>query len=1120
MLSKSAGVSFGALCLFCLLLLVVPFSSIYGQVLYGSIVGLVQDPSGSAVPGAEVGLTNTGTGQTFSGVSDEAGRFTLPNLQPGTYDLKVTAKGFKPYVRERILVTANTVTRADMQLEVGAMTEQVTVQAAATELQTDKTDTHSTITASAIEQMPLPSYRNYQSLENLVPGATPTMFQNSATDTPGRALATHINGTNAQNNVTRIDGAASINVWLPHHVGYVMPEEMVEEVNIGTTSLDAEQGMAGGGAMTVVTKSGTNVLHGSLFEFHDNQHLKARNFFQAATANKPLSIFNNYGGTLGGPIIKNKLFWFFSYDATRQRQGAVGTYSVAPADIRTGNFSAYLPSSAGGPCTVSANCAIIYDPNTGNADGTGRTPFPGNIIPSERISAASQKIQSYVPVPNQPGAQSNFFASNVPLLDRDYADGKVNFNRNDKHMIWGRYGRMWATAGGRGVFGTAVGPSPGSDPGIGDTVTQNMSIGHTYTFAPNLLLDGVIGYQRHNQNVTGADYGKNFGQILGIPGLNGTDIRQSGFPNIAVSGYDNTGVPNWMPLFRLEENFTTSHNITWTKGAHELRFGFDALLLRMNHWQPELSDGGPRGYFDFEPGSTGLNSTGATAPNYLNAYAGFLLGMPYQVEKGLQYILMTPREWQFGWYARDRWQISRKLTLNLGLRYEFYPLMTRAGGKGIEQYNPATNIVYLGGRGNVPKDTGITVSHKLFSPRVGLAYRLTDSTVIRTGYGINYDPLPFSRPLRGFYPLTINANNIANSTWTMFQPLSAGIPDVVGPDISTGMVTLPGNASERSPYAGEIHRGYTQSWNFTVERKLPLDFVTSVAYVGTQTTHQLADYDINAGSPGSGTTGLPYYKLYGRSVPTNMWDGYLSAHYHSLQVAINKQFSHGLLIKGAYTWSKAIDMTDDDGWASVNWNWGPVFHRNRAPAGYDRTHVFQVGWVYDLPVGTGKAYVKNGVLAKVLGNWQINGLMSAYTGQPFTVTASSSSLNAPNNTQTADQVKTDVKRLAQPGPGYAWYDKSAFAAVTQQRFGSTGRNILRGPGMWNTNLSIFKNIPVTERVRFQFRAEFYNLPNSSHFGTSSGGNGFASTNVTSSNFMVVNSAFGERQIRFALRLSF
>jgi len=1099
--------------LFCVALLAalaIVSAPINAQVLYGSMVGVITDPTGAAIPNAAITVTNPGTGLSTTSTTDEAGRFSVPNLAPGNYDLKVVAPGFRSYSRTGIIVSANTVARADTQLEVGQQAEQVSVQADAVVLQTEKSDTHTTITTQAITQMPLPGYRNYQSLMNLVPGATPTAFQNSMTDTPGRSLTTNINGTARNTNTTRIDGAASVNVWLPHHAGYVMPEEMVQEVNITTTAPDAEQGMAGGAAVTVVTKSGTNDYHGSAFEFHDNQHLKARNFFQAPNVQKPLGIYNNYGGTLGGPLIKNKLFWFFSYDATRQKIGANGTYTVPTADIRSGNFSSYLPVSAGGSCT--SNCAIIYDPRTGNqATGAGRTPFANNVIPSNLISSQAQAILKYLPGPNLPGLQNNFFANGGPILNRDYTDGKVDYNMNDRERIWGRYGRMWATSGGVGIFGEAVGPAPGADPGLGNTVIQNMSAGHTHTFSPNVLLDGVIGYQRQNQSVTGADYGQYFGQILGIPGVNqGQDIQYSGFPTIDISGFTAPGVPNWMPLFRLEENFTTSQNVTWNKGAHELRFGFDGILLRMNHWQPELSAGGPRGYFYFDPGGTGLNGA-SLAPNFLNAFGSFLLGNANNIQRGQQYILATPREWQFGFYARDRWNVNRKLTINLGLRYELYPLMTRAAGKGIERLDPQTNLIYLGGRGNVPVDAGISTNKLLFAPRIGIAYRASEKTVIRTGYGMNYDPLPFSRPLRGFYPLTINSNFVAPNSYTYAGTLATGIPPVVGPDLSSGIVTLPSNADERSPYSN-IHRGYIQSWNFTVERKMPFDMVTSVAYVGTQTTHQMADLDINAAAPGTGTAGRPYYSLNGRSVATNMWDGYLSAHYHSLQATLNKQFSKGLLMKGSYTYGKAINMTDDDGWAAVNWNWAPVFYRNRAVAGYDRTHIFNMGWVYELPAGPGKRWLNSGAASHIIGGWQVNGIMQCYTGTPFTI-GGGSALNAPGNAQTADQVGPLVYTQGVGTTGY-WFDPSAFKPVTDPgRFGTTGRNVVRGPGVWNTDLSLFKNFRITERVTLAFRTEAFNVANTSHFNN-------PQASSTSATFGRITSSFGERQLRFGLRLGF
>jgi hypothetical protein len=1015
--------------------------------------------------------------------------------------LKVVSKGFRTLSENDFDVVPNSVQRIDAKLEVGQISEQVTVDATAAVLQTEKADTGGVIESKQITSLPLGGYRNYQMLINLVPGTTPAALQNSITDTPGRALQTHVNGGSAQTNITRIDGAASVNVWLPHHVGYVVPEENVSVVDVTTGSADAEQGMAGSAAITVVTKSGTNALHGSAFEFHDDQHLKARNFFQAAGTDKPLSIYNNFGGTLGGPIKKNKLFYFFSFDSTKQRQASPGYYTVPTASARVGDFSGI------------ANLTL-YDPTTGNADGTGRLPFSGNKIPIGQLDPIALKLQSYYPAPNYAGPNPNvlnYFASGGPILDRNYLDTKVNFAQSDKEQIWGKYGRMWATSGGKAVFGVAGGSGlGGSDPGLGDTLIQVISLGHSRVISPHLIVDGVVAYERMGQSVIPNDYGTNYGQQFGIPNTNGPDPRQSGFPNIAISGYNGFGVPSWMPVTRTDESYTHSDNFTWTKGAHEIRFGFDLVRHHLNHWQPEIGQG-PRGYLDFNGQVTALK--GGAAQNQYNSYAQFLLGQSDDVEKSLQYILSTGREWQFGWYVRDRWQVSRNFTVDIGLRYELYPLMTRAS-TGIERYDPSNNNVYMGGRGSVPQDAGLSVSHKLFAPRIGLAYRLGEKTVLRAGYGINIDPLPFSRPLRGWYPLVVNGANVAPNSYSAASTFEKGVPNVTGPDLTTGIVPLPSNVSERSPYAGEIHRGYVQTWNFTLERKLPMNLLTSVAYVGMHSVHLLADYDINAGYPGSGTAGLPYAAKFGRTISTQMWDGYLSSSYNSLQVAVNRSMAKGLMVKAAYTYSKVLDYTDDDGWASVGWNWAPVFQRNRAAAGFDRTHNLEMGWIYELPFGKGKMLAHEGLAAAVLGNWQVNGIIAAYTGQPFTVGSASGPLNAPDNTQTANQVKTTVARPGNVGPGQTYYDTTAFAAVTGTVpvFGTSGRNILRNPGLLNTDLDITREFPIKERIVLQFRGEFFNFANTSHFGG-------VNTSVNSLSFMQITSASGERQVRFGLRMT-
>ncbi|HUS07949.1 MAG TPA: carboxypeptidase regulatory-like domain-containing protein [Bryobacteraceae bacterium] len=1068
------------------------------QTLYGTVVGLVEDASGAAVPNVKLAITNKGTGLTLEATTDSNGSFTILNVPAGTYDAKAGLTGFKTQSRTDLAVTVNTVSRVNFVMEVGSLSEQITVSAEVTQLQTDKADTHTEIRADLVKNLPLPGYRNYQSLINLVPGATPASYQNAVTDTPARSLRTNVNGTNASTNVTRIDGAASVNVWLPHHAGYVMPAEMVETVNVVTTAGDAEQGMAGGAAVTLVTKSGTNTLHGSAFWYHDNQHLRARNFFFTPTTVKPVSIYNNFGGTIGGPIVKNKLFYFYSYDNTKQRSGAFGRYSVPTADIRAGDFS--------------ATGTDIYDPLTGNTlTGTGRTKFPGNIIPANRISPIAQKIQSFYPAPNIAGPLNNFAIGATPQFNRDYNDAKITYQRQANHMIWGRYGIMNALVGGVGVFGDGVGPSPGADPGFGDTRIQNTSAGHNYTLSPNLLLDGVLGYQRLDQTVRGQDFGKDFSTVLGIPGLGGPDPRQQGFPNINVNGYAGFGVPGWMPLQRIEESYTTTHTLRWIKGKHNFAFGFDGVLHKLTHWSPHLGYG-PRGTFNFNGGVTSNGSF-----NNYNAYAAFLLGMPNLIQKSIQHVMLTGREYQFGWYAQDRWQMTRKLTVSAGLRYEYYPLIGRSNGKGIERLDPETNLVYLGGRGNVPRANGFSVSKKLFAPRLGLAYRFDDKTVIRTGYGMNYSPLPWSRPLQGMYPLTVSFNFPAANDNVSYGSLATGVPPVVGPDLSSGVVELPAFADMRSPYPGQITRGYIQSWNFTLERRLPGSVVASAAYVGTQATHQSADLDINSGQVlGAGNAGRPYSARFGRNIATNMWNGFLSSNYHALQTSVRRT-AQGLTLQGAYTWSKAINMTDDEGWAGVTYNWGPAFYRNRATAGYDRTHVFQMAYVYELPMGEGKKIASSGPMKQVAGGWSVSGITAAFTGTPFTPSAPGGTLNLPGNAQTPDQVKAVVGRPEGIGSDKTFYDTSAFAAIAPgqaPRFGSMGRNSLRNPGSLRHDLVLSKDFRFLERVMMTFRAEAYNFTNS-RLST-----GFASNDVTNPNFLRVLSASDERQIRFGLRFGF
>jgi outer membrane receptor protein involved in Fe transport len=1069
------------------------------QVLYGSVIGSLEDQSGASVPNATATLTSQSTGQTLETTADQSGTYRFVNVLPGRYDLRVTAQGFRTVTRPDVDVTANSVTRADFRMEVGALAEEVTITAEAALLQTDQAATQSNITTKVVETLPLNAYRNYQALINLVPGASPSSFQNSATDTPGGALRSFVNGTPTNMNTTRLDGAINVNIWLPHHTMYTAPSETVQEVNVSTTAMDAEQGMAGGAAITVITKSGTNEFHGSAWEYHNNQHLRSRGYFQPATQEKPRDTLNIFGGTLGGPIVKNRLFFFGHFEGTRQRTGGSNVYDVPTAKVRSGDFS---------------GLATIYDPMTGDASGRGRTPFANNQIPTERISPIARAILDALPLPNIPGRETqNYAFAGTAQFDRNNYDYKINWSRNEKHQIWGKSSFLVADVTGVPIFGELVGPAVIQDPGTGHTFTQIHGIGHTYTITPNVLFDQNFGFTRQTQNVLGLDYGTNWGSdVFGIPGTNGPDERQSGMPAFEF-GYANVGqLATWMPLFRKEQSFTLSNNLSWIKGSHDLRFGFDMIHHQLNHWQPEIQN--PRGRFIFNQSQTALNGTrpdGTLAPNFYNRFAAFLLDRPSQIDKSLQYLEMTGREWQLGFYIRDRWQVNRRLTLNLGLRYEYYPLMTRADS-GIERLDPQTQLVYLGGYGDVPKNAGISVSSKLFAPRIGFALRLTDKTVLRSGYGLNYDPLPFSRPLRGFYPLTIAGNWVGGNDFVPAGSMGTGVPEILTPDLSSGVIPLPTTVDMRSPWS-EINRGYIQSWNFTLERELPANFVATAAYVGTKMTHQLGDRNINVGPPGITAANLPYAQAFGRRIAINMWDGWMDSNYHSLQTTLDKRFSNGLLLKGSYTWAKAINMTDENGWVSVNWNWDPAVHRNRAPAGYDRTHVFQMGYVYELPFGKGKKWASSGPASWIVGNWSASGVFYAFTGSPFSVT-SNVALNSPGNLQTADQVKDDVEVSGNVGPGQKWFDVTAFAEPQQNQFGTSGRNTMRGPGRIGTDISLARIFPIGERFRFEFRAEAFNLTNTPWFSNPNANRSNANFGEITSTVTQSGREISPRQFRF------
>jgi len=1093
------------------------------QVLTGSIVGQVADTSGAVAPDAKVQITHKETNQTRTSATSSGGDYSFLSLPPGSYDVVVSKEGFQKYSAHGINVSVGQVARVDAVLRVGLVSETIAVTGESALLQTDRADVRGEVSAKQLESLPVPLGRNYENLLVTVPGLSPPANQHSVVVNPTRGLTFSAMGTTRNSNSVRIEGAIANSPWLPHVTAYTPALEAIHDVSVVTGSFDADLGLSGGSAVTLTMKSGTNDLHGSAFEFHTNDHLKARNFFLP----KSKLISNQYGGTVGGPIKKDKLFYFVSYEGTPDRQTASRLLNIPNAAIRSGDMS--------------ESASLIYDPLSGNPDGTNRTAFPNKIIPANRIDPIATKILLDLPQPNRPGTTQNFYASGPFGLTRKKLDTKGNWNAMQNLTFSGRFGWLTYDVANPPAFGKLVGPSVSSTagklgPGFGDVYT--MSVTGTYVLNPTFVVDSYFAWTSVNFNSEPPRLDEKLGlEYLGIPGTNGPSRLYGGWPQFGFGGDLGT---NWAPLGNpgsgsdggpvLDANRQKQYtaNASWTKGSHNIRFGGDIVRQGLNRFET----GSSAGQFTFNGGTTALRN--GPAASLYNAFASFLIGAPNQTQKSLipfEDNRNTTRSWQYSFFVKDQWQMSRKLTLSYGVRWDYFPMGTRAT-RGLERYNFDTNEMLICGVANVPEDCGYTIPWKNFSPRVGLAFRPTEGLVIRAGYGINYDPQPlaFVRDLIGNYPSTLNLSITGNSTFEVSRPLKDGIPALVIPDISKGVIPVPGAYSARA-LTQELQRGYIQSFNFTVQKQLPVGFALQAGYVATRQIHISQILNLNAGQVlGQGAAGQPFNRKFGRTANTELLGPVGTNKYDSLQTTLKRRFANGFQMDVSYTWSKVIGICCDelsDGAPRVQAL--DFFYLNRALMPFDRTHNFTTSFVAELPFGRGKKLMNGGgVASAIAGGWQVNGLLVMYSGSPFNIT-SADTLQLPGSNQRADQVKGEVQILGDPS---SWFDPLAYRAVTGARFGTAGYNSLRGPGTKNLDFSIYRTFKFNERLSLQFRAEAFNLTNTPHFsnpganvsnlqlntdGTVRALGGFSTVTTTSG---IGRDGIDERIYRFGLRFAF
>lgn len=1121
------------------------------QVLYGTLTGTVTDASGALVSGAHVTAVEGQTGVSQTATSDSSGIYRFPTILPGTYKITIEAPGFSTQQTAGVAVRVNEVARLDAQLKVASTTQSVVVTTEVPLLQTDRADVHTDFTAQQIQNLPTMGSqgRNFQSLLRSMPGTGLTAETNSQAGNPQRAINTNVNGQSNQGVNTRLDGAQDAYPWLPANVAYVPPSDGIESVNVTTNSFDAEQGMAGGAAVNVQIKSGTNQFHGDVHEFHTDQHFQTRNYFQTDLTKFPVNlnpnIRNQYGGAIGGPILKNRLFFFGDFERTTNSLRAGPDSRLLPTQaMASGNFNG-LTDSNGNPI-------IIYDPATGDAHGAGKQQVSCNgvlnmICPNRIDPAAAAFVQLLQPsiaqtFPAQFGS-NNWQGSHTAFFTDNNADVKINYVPGQKSTVFGRYSFSQTYVFDPPLLGAAIGDATnGGQLGNAPGLVQSAGLGATYAFTPNVLLDWNFGFTRQRLGSTFDLTSARGLNDLKIPGTNnagatGDPSLYYGYPGfifptaqVPASNAVTTlaALGNAQPanpfLFR-DQQYVSGANLTWIKGKHSLRGGIEWNHTQLNHFQPQ---GGtfqqPRGSFEFNGYVTSLQ--GAT-PNYVNSWADFLFGLPSGTGKARALENPNALRWsQWAWYVRDQWQVTPQLTLNLGVRWEYYPFGYSDNHTGLRVLNLSTGNVLIGGLNGVPLNDGVNVGHGQFLPRVGVAYRLRPTTVIRGGYGMSADPYTW-HVLRNAYPAVLLDTNIEASGNTSDYIPAASLTGLNATGLGGGSYSVPvgltltplPNLNAALPLPKSIstttiplnfQRGYINSYNLTVEQQLAKDLSFQIGYVGTYNVRPVVNMNANASAPGTGTAGGLLSQAYGGNYTgtINELNPFKNARYDSLQTQATYRMTGGSNVGAAWTWSKAINYADNEDLGSLSFPFPAFWQKNRALASYDRTQNVELWGVMALPFGRGQRWLQSGPGNWILGGWLVNPVISVMSGVPFTVGAGgggSTGLNANGSAQTADLVGTFHKLNGKPprtgatclqdDPSCHFFSASDFAAplictssnpatcptIYPARYGNTGRNQFRGPGYFNMNLSVLRNFKFTERVSMDVRADAMGFTNTPHF---------------------------------------
>src|ERR1700730_7594804 len=1102
-------------------------TSARAQAVYGSIFGTITDQSGAAVVGAKLTVTSVQKKIRFEATTNGAGNYSVTHLIPDQYDVRAVAPGFKVVESTGIPVYADQTARLDVQLQVGGTGEEMTVSAEDIPLmKTDRFDVATTFGEEEVKSLPLFN-RNFTSLELLTPGTSQFGFQHASAENPQGSIQIMVNGQHFSGTSFQLDGTDNRDPILGIIV--INPTlESVTETKITTQNYDAEFGQALAGVVTVQTKSGTNDFHGSAFEFRRTGWGQARNpFTQPPDLPLPATKWNQFGASMGGPLIKNRLFFFGDYQGTRRSNGASARLNVPTALVRSTCLDPAAPF-----CDFSEYPQPIFDPSNG-------TQFTNNQIPRNRISSQAVNLLTLLPGPNVSGAglTQNFITSGTELFNDDDFNIRVDHNVSENLNLFGRYSFADFRHHALGAFGPiAGGPGLSPDRFAGQSLARNQSIavGANYVLRTSLLADFRFGFFRYHVNVLPNDLGTTPAKDAGIPGVNLGDVLTSGMPFVFVDGQQGDqlffGHQCGCPLLENEQQFQWVSNWTKTAGNHIFKWGAD---LRYAQNLRVASTDSRTGSFAFFNSRTQGPTGGGTG------LATFLLGDVSAFSRFVSSIEDAgERQKRWFFYGQDTFRVTHKLVFNYGLRWEIY-FPQSVTGKGAGGWlDLGTGLVNVAGFGNVNLQGNVKNSFTNFAPRLGIAYQASPKTVVRLGYGRSFDIGVFGSifghtATQNLPVLVAQQINPASNTESVFS-LSKGPLAAIFPTVPSSVKFLLPDQVDAFALPRKIRLPTVDAWNVTIQHEITPTLSLAAGYVANKGTHVFAGdgpiYDPNQATiVGFGSLDTnerkTFFKKFGWTQQIQYLASDASDSYNSLQVVADKRFTRGYQFLAHYTWSKSLGYDSDYYAIDPKLNYGVT--------NTDRKHVFVLTNLVELPVGKGKALLGNvgGITNRIVGGWSLSGTITWESGLPFSPTYSNCGFDrdtgpcrpnlvgAVHITGSRDGYFTTTGGVplelnGTPGDTIGPWQRPAVGT-----FGSAARNSLRGPGFFQSDLSAAKSIPLKESVALQFRTEIFNLFNKVNLDNPI----FPCVDCQAGGIIVntaLNGAALQRQIMFSLRLNF